>query len=229
VQPWRGRCSERHVDRVAEREPTASFHGITVVIADDLPVPHIGSDADPSHLSTSRDFDRAYPALVAAPCEHVEEVRDDWAPVADPVCEDCAQTGDSWVSLRRCLTCGHVGCCDSSPNRHATAHHHETGHPIVRTLQPRQDWVWCYVDEITLRHLDRRWAEIDLFDEAGLGYMRDHVDAGGDPNVDEGFIFGRGFPLGRWVAEMRRRGAAGVLSADQSAQIDAFPGWRWNG
>ena len=68
-----------------------------------------------------------------------------------------------------------------------------------------------------------------FFYEAGLGYMRDHVDAGGDPNVDEGFVFGRGFPLGHWVTEMRRRKAAGDLSADQSAHIDMFPGWRWNG
>jgi hypothetical protein len=89
--------------------------------------------------------------------------------------------------------------------------------------------VWCYVDEITLRRADRRWIEIDLFYEAGLGYMRDHVDDGGNPNIDEEFIFGRGFALGRWVAEMRRRRAAGELSADQSAQIGTLPGWHWNG
>jgi hypothetical protein len=99
---------------------------------------------------------------------------------------------------------------------------------MVRTLQPRQDWVWCYVDEITMRHADGGWVEVDLFYEAGRVYMRDHVEAGGDPNVDEGFVFGQGFPLGRWVAEMRRRRAAGELDTDQSAQIEAFPGWRWH-
>jgi hypothetical protein len=99
---------------------------------------------------------------------------------------------------------------------------------MVRTLQPGQDWVWCYVDGITMRHADGGWAEIELFYEAGRGYMRDHLDAGGDPNVDEGFTFGQGFPLGRWVAEMRRRRAAGDLGRDQSAQIEDFPGWRWN-
>jgi hypothetical protein len=88
--------------------------------------------------------------------------------------------------------------------------------------------VWCYVDEVTLRHADGRWAEIDLFYEAGLAYMRDHVEAGRDPNVENDFIFGQGFPLGRWVAEMRRRRAAGDLSADESAQIDEFADWRWN-
>jgi hypothetical protein len=87
--------------------------------------------------------------------------------------------------------------------------------------------VWCYVDEITLRHVDRRWMEIDLFNEAGLGYMRDHVEADGDPNVDEGFVLGRGFPPGRWATEMRPRRATADLSADRIAQIDAFPGWRW--
>jgi hypothetical protein len=165
---------------------------------------------------------------MASACEHVNGVRDDWPAVADPVCEDCAPTADAWVSLRRCLTCGHVGCCDSSPQRHATAHHHATNHPIVRTLQPGQDWVWCYVDEITLRQADQRWVEIDLFYEAGLAYMRERVDGGEDPNVDESFIFGRGFPLGRWVAEMRRRKAADELDAEQDAQIDQLPGWRWN-
>jgi hypothetical protein len=71
------------------------------------------------------------------------------------------------------------------------------------------------------------WVEVDLFFEIGLGYMREPLEAGGDPNVDEGFTFGKGFPLGGWVAEMRRRRAAGELGADQSAQIQELPGWRW--
>jgi hypothetical protein len=85
-----------------------------------------------------------------------------------------------------------------------------------------QDWVWCYVDEITLRHADTGWVEIDLFYEIGLAYMRDHVASGAGPDVDEAFVFGKGFPLGAWAAEMRRRRAAGQLSADQAAQIDAL-------
>jgi len=164
---------------------------------------------------------------MAAACDHVDEVRDDWAAVAAPECEECARTRGEWVSLRRCMTCGHIGCCDSSANRHATAHHQATGHPMVRTLQPGQDWVWCYVDEMTLRHEARGWVEIDLFYEAGLAYMRDHIDGGGDPDLDEGFIFGRGFPLGSWVAEMRRRRAAGELEASQTGRIESLPGWRW--
>jgi hypothetical protein len=167
---------------------------------------------------------------MATACEHVDEVRDDWALVADPACEACERIGDRrWVSLRRCLTCGHVGCCDSSPHRHATAHHHETSHPMVRSLQPGQDWVWCYVDEVTLQRAEGAWTEVDLFFEAGLGYMRDHLRAGGEPSVDEEFIFGKGFPLGAWVAEMRRRQVAGELDAAQRAQIEGLPGWRWDG
>jgi hypothetical protein len=159
---------------------------------------------------------------VAAPCEHVEEVRSDWAPVPDPVCEECARAGaDDWVSLRRCLTCGHVGCCDSSPGLHATGHHRETGHPVVETLQPGQDWAWCYVDEISMRQAGGGWVVVDLFFEAGLGYMRDHLRAGGDPDVDEGFVHGKGFPLGSWRAEMRRRRDAGELTDEQRAQLGA--------
>ena len=158
---------------------------------------------------------------MTGPCVHVEEVRDDWPAVAEPVCEECVREGrEDWVSLRRCLSCGHIGCCDSSPGLHATAHHRETSHPLVRATH--QDWVWCYVDEATLRHTEEGWVEIDLFFEVGLGYMRDHLAAGGAPDVAEGFVYGKGFPLGRWVAEMRRRRAAGELTDEQLARLDAL-------
>jgi hypothetical protein len=161
-----------------------------------------------------------------AACEHIEEVRQDLSADPEPVCEDCAREGEtSWVSLRQCMTCGHVGCCDSSPGQHATGHHRGTSHPMVQTLQPGQDWVWCYVDEVTLREVDGRRVEVDLFYEAGLSYMRDHIDAGGDPSIDEDHIHGKGFPLGKWFAEMRRREAAGELSDEQRARIGELPGW----
>ncbi|MGH3663642.1 MAG: UBP-type zinc finger domain-containing protein [Micromonosporaceae bacterium] len=60
-------------------------------------------------------------------------------------CEECLRLGSSWVHLRMCLTCAHVGCCDSSPLRHARAHAHTVGHPIVRSLEPGEDWRWCYI------------------------------------------------------------------------------------
>jgi hypothetical protein len=163
---------------------------------------------------------------MAGPCEHVEQVRDDWPAVADAACEECVRAGrEDWVSLRRCLSCGHIGCCDSSPGLHATAHHRATGHPMVRAVS--QDWAWCYVDELTLRREDGGWVEIDLFYEAGLAFMRDHLAAGGNPSVPADFVYGKGFPLGPWVAEMRRRHTAGELSPDQREQLGRLEGWRW--
>ena len=64
-----------------------------------------------------------------------------------------AEAGDRWVHLRLCLTCGHVGCCDSSPNQHATKHFHATGHPIMKSAEPGEDWGWCYIDQIQLDSL----------------------------------------------------------------------------
>jgi uncharacterized UBP type Zn finger protein len=62
-------------------------------------------------------------------------------------CQDCVALGRHWVHLRLCLTCGHVGCCDSSPGRHASAHHRETGHPVMRSFEPGESWRWCFVDD----------------------------------------------------------------------------------
>jgi uncharacterized UBP type Zn finger protein len=87
---------------------------------------------------------------MAAACTHIPDapLREVPQPVAG--CEECLAIGGRWVHLRMCQTCGHIGCCDSSPNRHATAHHHTTGHPIVRSAEPGEDWSWCYVDEVVL-------------------------------------------------------------------------------
>lgn len=63
-------------------------------------------------------------------------------------CEDCLAIGSRWLHLRRCTGCGHVGCCDSSPNKHATAHFRSTDHPIVQSYEPGEEWLWCYVDEM---------------------------------------------------------------------------------
>jgi uncharacterized UBP type Zn finger protein len=89
--------------------------------------------------------------MSAAPCTHLDEVAVRELPTEVEGCEDCLRTGGKWLHLRICLTCGHVGCCDSSPNRHATAHHRATAHPIVRSLEPGEDWSWCYADEVALR------------------------------------------------------------------------------
>ncbi len=78
-------------------------------------------------------------------CTHLDQIQD-VTPTGDG-CEDCLATGGRWVHLRLCATCGKVGCCDSSPNRHATAHHHASGHPIIQSFEPGEDWWWCFVDE----------------------------------------------------------------------------------
>ena len=69
------------------------------------------------------------------------------APRTPDGCQECLRLGTAWLHLRLCLTCGHVGCCDSSPLRHARAHAHAIGHPIVQSFEPGEDWRWCYVDE----------------------------------------------------------------------------------
>ena len=66
------------------------------------------------------------------------------------VCKECVERGDTWVHLRLCMICGHVGCCDDSKNRHATKHFHATNHPIIKSFEPGEDWGWCYVDEVVL-------------------------------------------------------------------------------
>lgn len=62
-------------------------------------------------------------------------------------CQECLATGGDWVHLRLCRTCGHVGCCDSSPNQHATAHHRDARHPVVQSFEPGEDWGWCYIHQ----------------------------------------------------------------------------------
>jgi hypothetical protein len=86
---------------------------------------------------------------MAPHCTHLDSVRTD-QPNTDG-CEECLKTGDTWVHLRLCRACGHVGCCDSSKNRHATKHFRATHHPIMSSLEPGEDWSWCYIDELGLR------------------------------------------------------------------------------
>jgi uncharacterized UBP type Zn finger protein len=83
-------------------------------------------------------------------CTHVDEVAVLELPPEVDGCVDCLASGGKWLHLRICLSCGHVGCCDDSPNRHATAHHHATSHPIIRSLERGEEWSWCYVDEVGL-------------------------------------------------------------------------------
>ncbi|HEX7104055.1 MAG TPA: UBP-type zinc finger domain-containing protein [Nitrolancea sp.] len=81
-------------------------------------------------------------------CEHVDQIQE-VTPSGDG-CKECLEMGDSWVHLRVCMICGHVGCCDSSKNKHATKHYHETEHAIMKSFEPDEEWGWCYIDELML-------------------------------------------------------------------------------
>ncbi|PYP14162.1 MAG: hypothetical protein DMD52_14405 [Gemmatimonadetes bacterium] len=80
-------------------------------------------------------------------CTHLNQIRD-VTPRTPNGCEECLKTGGQWVHLRLCLACGHVGCCDSSPNRHARKHAGKSGHAIVQSFEPGEDWRYCFVDDI---------------------------------------------------------------------------------
>jgi uncharacterized UBP type Zn finger protein len=82
-------------------------------------------------------------------CGHLDQVHD-VAPRTPQGCEECLKMNAQWVHLRLCLYCGHVGCCDSSANRHATQHFQQTGHALMKSFEPGEDWAWCYVDELML-------------------------------------------------------------------------------
>ena len=82
---------------------------------------------------------------MSKPCTHLDQIHD--VRPSGAGCEDCLRIGGRWVHLRMCLVCGHVGCCDSSPGKHATGHFHATGHPLIQSAEPGEDWRWCYVDQ----------------------------------------------------------------------------------
>jgi hypothetical protein len=81
-------------------------------------------------------------------CTHTDTVR--YLESKIHVCGECVKMGDTWVHLRLCTECGHVGCCDSSKNKHATKHFFASEHPIMRSIEPGEDWGWCFVDEVML-------------------------------------------------------------------------------
>jgi uncharacterized UBP type Zn finger protein len=84
---------------------------------------------------------------MAKTCTHLDQIKN-VKPRTPNGCEECLKTGDTWVHLRLCMECGHVGCCDQSKNKHATKHFHRTNHPIIKSFQPDEDWMYCYVDDL---------------------------------------------------------------------------------
>jgi uncharacterized UBP type Zn finger protein len=83
-----------------------------------------------------------------ATCTHLNTIQMTELPEAVDGCEDCLREGSEWLHLRICLECGHVGCCDDSPNQHASRHAAASSHPIIRSLEPGEEWCWCFVDEL---------------------------------------------------------------------------------
>ena len=83
-----------------------------------------------------------------AVCSHLDQIQVSELPGSIEGCEECLKIGSSWLHLRMCMSCGEIGCCDSSPNRHASRHAREASHPIVRSAEPGEDWGWCFVDEV---------------------------------------------------------------------------------
>jgi uncharacterized UBP type Zn finger protein len=85
-------------------------------------------------------------------CTHLGEV--EFTTTDKRGCEECLKMGDSWVHLRLCMVCGHVGCCDSSKNKHATKHYRQVKHPVVRSIEPGESWIWCYEDQEIVGEVD---------------------------------------------------------------------------
>jgi Zn-finger in ubiquitin-hydrolases and other protein len=83
-------------------------------------------------------------------CTHLDSIKVLQLPENVDGCEDCLREGGVWLHLRICLTCGHVGCCDDSPHRHASAHHGTSGHHLIRSLEPGEEWSWCFDDELAM-------------------------------------------------------------------------------
>ena len=86
-----------------------------------------------------------------ADCTHLDQIQIIEAPAFLEGCAECLKSGGTWLHLRMCHTCGVIGCCDSSPNQHASHHAHDAGHPVARSVEPGEDWSWCYVDEVMFR------------------------------------------------------------------------------
>jgi CPA1 family monovalent cation:H+ antiporter len=83
-------------------------------------------------------------------CDHIVAANRETAALTPSGCQECLESGDSWVHLRLCLDCGHVGCCDNSKNKHATRHFQETGHAVIRSFEPGENWIWCFEDQVVI-------------------------------------------------------------------------------
>jgi hypothetical protein len=160
---------------------------------------------------------------MSRPCTHADAIRA--VPPPGSGCETCLETGDAWVHLRQCLTCGRTLCCDDSPNRHMSRHSRSDGHPIMRTAEPDEDWVYCFADDAPLREIGAGWEAFDWYVEEGLEAARARLSDGG--TLDDPGLLAADEELARWVAHVRTRHAEGTLDAGDAAAVEALPGWAW--
>lgn len=160
---------------------------------------------------------------MSRPCVHADAIHA--VPPPGSGCETCLEIGDAWVHLRQCLTCGRTLCCDDSPNRHMSRHSRSDGHPIMRTAEPDEDWVYCFADEAPLREAGPGWEAFDGYLEEGLEAARAHVAAGG--TLDDPALATTSSDLADWVTHVRARHAEGAVDPDDAASIEALSGWAW--
>jgi quercetin dioxygenase-like cupin family protein len=196
----------------------------------------------PSIVPCKHGAGRSYrPAFVAtSPCSHLDQARVTELPEPLLGCEECLKSGTRWFHLRMCLTCGKVGCCDNSSGRHATAHFHETGHPLVRSAEPGEEWAWCYADGVGLAlselgdrlpAVETTWRTADLvpaLDGSALALTEHEGDPGAtlalyDPERDTLLFVVRGsgslaFDGG---STSLGSGSAALVLADEEATLEA--------
>jgi hypothetical protein len=156
-------------------------------------------------------------------CSHLDEIADVQAP--ESVCPQCVAIGSRWVHLRQCMVCGQTGCCSDSPNSHASKHYDAAGHPVMRSIEPDEDWMWCFVDEETFRPSKGRYIVVDGFLETGLWYAYDAVRSHGAFPTDPNAMTQDGFPFGEWVEVYRSR--RDQLDPEQVEALEGLPGWTW--
>jgi hypothetical protein len=160
---------------------------------------------------------------MSRPCVHADAIHA--VPPPGTGCETCLEIGDTWVHLRQCLTCGRTLCCDDSPNRHMSRHCRAEGHPIMKTVEPDEDWVFCFGDDSLIREGAAGWEAFDWYVEGGLDAVREHLSGGG--TLDEAQLRAASTEAGEWLDHVRSRYAEGTLDADDTAAIESLPGWTW--
>ena len=134
----------------------------------------------------------------------------------------------TWVHLRQCLVCGLTGCCDSSPNRHASKHARASGHELMQSLEADETWAWCFADNFTLEPTDDGgWEVVDPFFDAGLWYAHEAIGNGASIPFAKEATSDDGFPLGVWESTYRGRHRDGTIDPDHASQLEALPGWSW--